>query len=194
MTQKPRVALRVIDTERKRSVRLQKERQRLFPAALIGLSVFCVLSIIFFILKKKGWISTGGVAGAVLDDSVHTLIVMGFIPLLIASVILFVVKPPTQLVMGGTHNRWSFLFAPLIGFLAAMAVWCMRELLVSWVEQAARYTALPAYIYTGQLLLDRSIVTTILVLSTAVFVPATALELFLRGLVQPGLLVGTVRV
>ncbi len=190
MARKPRVALRVIDAERKRNIRLQKERLRLFPASLIGLTVFCVLLIIFFILEMKGWISTGGVAGSARADSVHTLIVMGFIPLVTASVILFVAKPPIQLVMGSTHNRWSYFFAPVVGFLTAMAVWCLRELLISWVEQAAQYMALPSYICTGQLLIGRSYVTTFLALLTNIFVPATALELLLRGLVQPGLLVG----
>lgn len=190
MTREPRVALHVIDAERKRNIRLQNERQRIFPAALIGLAVFCALLIIFNILEWKGWISSGGVAGAALADSVHTLIVMGFIPLVTASVILFVTKPPIQLVMGSTHNRWSFFFAPVVGFLAAMAVWCLRELLASWVEQSARYMSLPSYIYAGQMLLGRSSVTTFLILLATVFVPATALELLLRGLVQPGLLVG----
>lgn len=190
MSEKPRANLRVIDIERRRNIRLQNERRRLFPFALIGLSVFCILSFIFFILKKKGLISSGGVAGTSFVGIVNTLIVMGFIPLVTASVILLVVKPPTQLILGSARNRWSFLFAPILGILSAMAVWCIRELLVSWVATAAQYVAIPSYLYIGQTLLDRSFVISFLVFLATVLVPATALEFFLRGLVQPGLLEG----
>ncbi|NLA95225.1 MAG: hypothetical protein GX838_00045, partial [Clostridiaceae bacterium] len=178
--------LAVVDTRRKVEIQERRAMRRTAPMAAVAMLVSTFLACGFLALGKMGHLVAASDYMAGFESfSLRALILYGLLPLVTASLMLAIYRPPLWLV-AGTRPPLTVLFAaPAAGFLAGWLIWCVVQLALSFVPSWSNWLAIPLIWQAGSQYLGRAPLFLVLTFMVAVVLPATSHEFLHRGVIMP---------
>lgn len=179
-------ALSLIDTGRKAELQDWRQLQRLAPMAAIAMLGSTLLACAFFVLGKLGHLSmVADYMGGFESFSLRALIFYGLVPLITASLMLAIYRPPLRLLAGSRPPLPVLLAAPAAGFLAGWLIWCLVRLAVSLFPSWDSWLAVPLIWQAASQYPGRTPLILALTFMVAVVLPASSHEFLYRGIIQP---------
>ncbi len=178
--------LAVVDTKRKVDIQELRALRRTAPMAAVAMLVSTVLACGFLVLGKMGYLAAASDYRAGFETfSLRALILYGLLPLITASLIMVIYRPPLWLV-AGTRPPLTVLFAaPAAGFFAGWLVWCVIRLVLSFFPSWSNWLAVPLIWQAGSQYLGRAPLFLVLTVMVAVVLPAASHEFLYRGAISP---------
>jgi membrane protease YdiL (CAAX protease family) len=177
--------LSVIDARMEKRARLFSSSVRLMPMAALGIVVFTVLMIAMIILGKTGQLGISLSYNVGVEEyGLFSILSIGLIPILTASVMILMFRPTSAYVLGLAPVTTSCVSASFAGFLIGMFIWCATQLISTFDAVFVKYLALPAIWENSLFYFGRTALSSLTVLLAAVLMPAVSIELLARGLIQ----------
>ncbi len=182
-------ALSVIDTHMERRERLLSSSIRLVPMAALGFIVYAALTTALAAIEKT-WLShiAIGYQSGIEAYGLFSILFVGLIPILTASILVITFKPSSDYVLGLAPDPTSYVSAPFAGFFIGMFIWCVAQLISTFDIPFDAFLATPAIWEHGMHYFGRTAFASLMVLLVAVLLPAVSIELLGRGLLQPALM------
>ena len=178
--------LAVVDTKRKVEIQELRTLRRTAPMAAVAMLVSTVLACGFLALGKMGWLAAASSFQAGFESfSLRALLLYGLLPLITASLIMVIYRPPLWLVAGSRPPIAVLFAAPAAGFFAGWLVWCVVRLALSFFPSWGSWLAVPLIWQAGSQYLGRAPLFLVLVFMVAVVLPAASHEFLYRGIISP---------
>ena len=177
--------LSVIDARMENRARLFSSSIRLMPMAALGIVIFTALMIVMIVLRRTGILSVSlGYNAGVEAYGLFSILSIGLIPVITASIMILMFRPTSTYVLGLSHATTSCISASFAGFLIGMFIWCVTQLISTFDAVFVKYLALPAIWENSLFYFGRTALSSLTVLLAAVIMPAVSIELLARGLIQ----------
>ncbi|NMB28837.1 MAG: hypothetical protein GX991_02105, partial [Clostridiaceae bacterium] len=177
--------LSVIDARMENRARLFSSSIRLMPMAALGIVIFTALMIVMIVLRRTGILSISlGYNAGVEAYGLFSILSIGLIPVITASIMILMFRPTSTYVLGLSHATTSCISASFAGFLIGMFIWCVTQLISTFDAVFVKYLALPAIWENSLFYFGRTALSSLTVLLAAVIMPAVSIELLARGLIQ----------
>lgn len=177
--------LSVIDARMENRARLFSSSIRLMPMAALGIVIFTAFMIVMIVLRRTGILSISlGYNAGVEAYGLFSILSIGLIPVITASIMILMFRPTSAYVLGLSHATTSCISASFAGFLIGMFIWCVTQLISTFDAVFVKYLALPAIWDNSLFYFGRTALSSLTVLLAAVIMPAVSIELLARGLIQ----------
>lgn len=162
--------------------------------AAMAMLVSTVLACGFFVLGRLGYLSQAADYLAGFESfSLRALTLYGVLPLVTASLMLAIYRPPLKLLAGARPSPAVLFAAPVAGFLAGWLLWCLVQLVVSFFPAWGNWLAVPLIWQTGSLYLGRAPLFLVTAIFMTAVLPAATHEFLYRGIIQPVLMADETR-
>lgn len=157
--------------------------------AALGIVVYTALMIAAVVLDRTGLLQvTLGYNAGVEAYSLFSILFIGLIPIVTASILIIAFKPTSAYVIGLAPHKSSYASAAAAGFFIGMFIWCVTQLISTFETVFGAYLAPPAIWEHGMYYFGKTPLSSLVVLLVAVLLPAASIELLARGLIQQAFL------